>query len=535
MHHDFHDTVALDPAAIPVGAEGVPDYYWPVRQDEIMHAADALVRGWVEVLREPIAAGDRDARLANIVGSALFTDFLGLIVARLLATRFERDGRRPELPATHVAHWRAAFLGESLGAGRLPQLLAKGVARPPLWHRLARPLADLRTPDVFVRRPLALADLARDTVVITVCPLVRARTAKSVGRLVYVPAYEWFYPQTTTELAARPLRPLSSAFRDRLVDRLEEVCLSLGAMPMAVPPDSFTVMLDETTAWVRFYLERLEARPDRLPQRLWKGSSGVIWSRILADAVQANGGHVTGHDHALGANYSERTLIPFNELQANDVFVTFSEAQAALYRRRMPDLLIAPKAPEIVAADAGLAVTPDRLPDLPNVPPVSVLYVTPFLAGSRIGAMPLMPAVMALDWQARLFAMLLDTGLEVSQKPHPESEFGVVPYFADHPAVRTRTERFEEIMGEFDVILFDFAPQSCFGSALNSDRPMVLIDFGTTEYEPSLRAKLEERVAVVRGSYDADNRAQVDPSDLSAAIERARHVRSGAFARAISQ
>ncbi len=526
--------VEVDPARIEVTAAGVADYYWPVRQQEVMQVAARVVDTIVETLRQPVAAGDHDARLVNMVGSVLFGDLLGFAIARLLATRFARDGRVPLLAHTRMTEWRASFLGEPAGISRLEAILARGVARPPTWRRLLRPLGDLRSNDVFIRRPIELANFAGDTIAVTICPLTRAHARKTAQKLVYVPLYEWFGPPTDIELRARPPQPIRREFRDHIVERLEATIREAGAGPAGGQSNFLPELLDGATKWVNFYLTRVEARPNRLPRRLWKGSSGVIWSRILADAVQAHGGHVTGHDHAYGANYSERTLIPFNELQANDVFVTFSKAQADLYRRRSTALRIGSTLPEIIhlGPDAPGELTP--LPPVPDRPPRKLLYVTPFLSGSRIGAMPLMPAVMAYDWQARLFAMLTGQGLQVTQKPHPETEFPPAAFFEKGLGIHTRHERFEAIMQDFDVVLFDFAPQSCFGSVLRSDRPVVLIDFGVTEYPPDLRALLERRCAIVPGSFDADNRAQVDPAALAAAIQRARHLRDPGFAAAIS-
>jgi hypothetical protein len=147
--------------------------------------------------------------------------------------------------------------------------------------------------------------------------------------------------------------------------------------------------------------------------------------------------------------------------------------------------------------------------------------------------MPHMPPMMAYDWQARLITTLQDIGLKVTQKPHPQSPVPQATAFEREFGVETAIGRFEDIMDQYDVLLFDFAPQTCFGSALRSNIPIVLIDFGITSYKSDIRAKLEQRCSIISGQFDEDNRAQIDPGALENAVERARFLNDSSFADAI--
>jgi hypothetical protein len=522
--------LTFDASRLRVKATGVDDYYWPVRQQEVMAASAAIIAALRSALADPLRRGDEDARYAYAVSGPLFIEVVSLFSARLLATRCDADGVAPRLPAD-AALWRSAFHGEPYPEARALRLLRQGVLRPATWRRLARPFADLTRPEFFRRRPIELVRSA-DIVTVTPCPLTRKHAELAGLRPVFTPLYEWFYPATQGELARDPLRPISPALRDSLVGALEGAFAQAGAGRARVPQDALPNLLDETTAWARFYLRRIERRPDRIPNRLWKGSSGVVWSRLLADAVRASGGEVTGHDHAYGANYSEDTLMPFTELQANDYFVTYTHAHAALYERNGRKLQIGPSLPRIMPMRQRVSDG-----DGPCVgiikEPRSLLYVPSFLSNGRFGAMPHFPPIMAVDWQARLYTMLKGMGLTVTQKPHPESAVAPLPVFARDFGVQTCYGRFEDVMGDYDVVLFDFAPQTCFGSALRSDRSMVLIDFGITRYGPELRAMLERRCAIVPGTFDAQNRAQVNSDALREAIHRSTKLRDPAFADAI--
>lgn len=521
--------VSLDPREIAISPSGLDPYFWPVRQQEVITASVAIVEALKSVLSGPLCRGDEDARYAYAVSAPLFMELLSLFGARLLATRWLADGAAPRLPED-AALWQSAFHGEPYPEPRALRILREGIPRPAVWQRLGRPLADFKRAEFFRRRPIEFVG-SSDTVIVTVCPLSRKHAALTGIRPVYTPLYEWFYPATPGELARDPLKPISAALRDSLVDALEDVFARAGAGRAKVPQGALPNLIDEATAWARFYLRRIERMPNRIPKKLWKGSSGVVWSRLLADAVQANGGQVTGHDHAYGANYSEDTLIPFTELQANDIFITYTAAHAALYERVGQSLQIGPSMPQIVAMRHR--ESNGAFHTVSKSEPRSLLYVPSYVSNGRLGAMPHFPPVMAIDWQARLYTMLKAMGFEVTQKPHPESAVAPLPVFARDFGVQTCNRCFEDVMAEYDVVLFDFAPQTCFGSALRSDRSMVLIDFGVTRYNPDLRAMLERRCAIVPGTFDTDNRAQVDPGALREAIKKAGALRDQAFADAI--
>jgi hypothetical protein len=163
----------------------------------------------------------------------------------------------------------------------------------------------------------------------------------------------------------------------------------------------------------------------------------------------------------------------------------------------------------------------------------NVLYVTPFLTYDWLGPFPLMPVPVALDWQARMFRMIQEMGHRITQKPHPESHGPTPPLFAEKFGVPALKGRFEDIYDGYDIIVFDFPMQTCFGFTLRTQKPVVFIDFGVAEYGAELRKLLERRCAVVRGWYDADNRAQVDPAALRDAFEQAPLLYDAGFVKAV--
>lgn len=246
-----------------------------------------------------------------------------------------------------AAYWRAAIEGITPPDTMLIRVLKNGAPRPAAWRRWLRPARSFVERDGFARRPIELVDFERDIVCVTVCPLTSRRVRETRERVVICPLNEWFYPPDPSDPSAAARRGASAPLRDHLVDRLAAGFAERDARLSETVLAYLRQWFDETTGWVRYYRNRVLRRPERIPRRLWRGTNGIIWSRILAGLVQARGGEVTGHDHAFGANYAENTVIPFAELQAVDTFVTFTRAHAELYERTGPSLLVDGKMPRI--------------------------------------------------------------------------------------------------------------------------------------------------------------------------------------------
>lgn len=512
-------SIILDPADLIVGPAGVENYYWPVRSWEIDKGAADIVAAFLMLLRNETL--DRQDRTFLAVASApLLMPIVSVFAAQLLATRLRNDGYQAKLPDKGADLWRSSFLGVPWQEERLVPRLQAGLKRPPLWQRALRPLASLRSRDDFSRRFFDWIDLQNDIVTVTSCPLTIKRARSLDIKPVYCRLYEWFYPPSEEELRHNPLCPIGQELRAHVAEEIGRVFVEHDAAGSRMPADAILSLIDQATAWVRFYLNRLDRQAHRLPKHLWKGTSGIIWSRLLAEAVRSNGGTVTGHDHAYGANFCENTLMPFVELQGNDVFVTYSQPHVELYKRVGPKLVFSKRMPEIVTAEGQLPAKhhPRLYPPKGGGTPRSILYATPYLPSTLQSVMPLMLAPMAFDWQARLFGMLRGWEFDVTQKPHPETQIAPHRYFEVGLGVRTRIERFEAVMSEYDILLFDYAPSTAFGSALRSDLPVVLIDFGVTSYLPEWKEKLAKRCAIVEGWFDDQNRAQVDRDRLYEAI-----------------
>mgnify|MGYP006195892725 CR=1 FL=1 len=119
------------------------------------------------------------------------------------------------------------------------------------------------------------------------------------------------------------------------------------------------------------------------------------------------------------------------------------------------------------------------------------------------------PDLVYVDWQARLISKLREWGYEVYFKPHPESQTPPPAKFAELGA-KIIQSRFEDVMDEADLFLFDYTHTSTFMPALQSNTPLMLIDFvGLTWYKDAYRLA-QQRCAIIEGGFDEHNRVKVN-------------------------
>jgi hypothetical protein len=107
----------------------------------------------------------------------------------------------------------------------------------------------------------------------------------------------------------------------------------------------------------------------------------------------------------------------------------------------------------------------------------------------------------------------------------------IPPHFACIQGVSVADGRFEDVLAQADVLLFDWLLSTTFGHTLKSDKPIVFVDFGLADLQPKAKAMLAQRCAVVDGGFDEQNRAVVDWAELHAAIDRAPTLQDDSFVR----
>lgn len=269
------------------------------------------------------------------------------------------------------------------------------------------------------------------------------------------------------------------------------------------------------------------ARVRRLPRRLWSGTGGNYAARALGIEVMRRGGEVVRFDHGGSTGMIDMPdSLTLRETSVSTRFVAPTEAVANLCRTQdTAHPVHGLPLPEIGhgAGEPHLR-TAVHLPPRPNGVRPKVIYATGALCGFRQVIPPVLHDPVYLDWQFRMAEALIALPVEVLLKPHPEGIFRG----QRHPLIGagpTTSERFEAVMANADVFVFDFALSTAFWTALCSDRPVVFIDLGLAPFHPTIRTALESRCRIVTARWDANNLPHVERDALGQAVAEAARSR----------
>jgi hypothetical protein len=155
-----------------------------------------------------------------------------------------------------------------------------------------------------------------------------------------------------------------------------------------------------------------------------------------------------------------------------------------------------------------------------------VMYVSSSYPGEMTHLNPVLPTVMSVDWQARLFAEISAWGDTLIHKPHPEGAIRPPAALYEIPGCSQNSAPFEAVRGEADVLLFDSLSSTAFDFALRSDMPIVVAHFDRRRWLPEAALALKARCAVVEGAIDGQNRLQIDWQELRRAFDLAPALRA---------
>ncbi len=513
----------LHPHDMTIDAEGVHPCLWPMPLEELESVRDRFLLELFTWFRAQDVDRDRDVELIWLNAGAIGMEFTRLIHAWVVLQRLQERG----FPLSEGQRDDGLFT--NLAAGRAPTRAVyasetmAGLPADPLWRKFVRGLRYALNPGAICYRPPALISRDEDLVTFSLHALITEHARQSGRRLVVSKFADWM---TTGDITHRAANGGATPTGREAVISLMRCSFAEKDCPM---PDFLVQHCDahlkRLTAWAQVYLDDVLRREKHLPKHFWSGSSGILQNRVMARAVQRAGGETTGHDHSSSSGWWSTPLRTVVELNYVDRFATYGEAIARDLRRDIePSLLVRPdRVPEItaIARPAEGAGPRAAEPARPGTDGRGLMYVMTAYTGNFGGLWPIMADPVAVDWQTRLLAQLDARGYDITIKPNPDSHCAPPSALQELFKVRTVEGPCETVMPEADMLLFDYPASTCFLAALRTDRPIVYIDFPFTRLNPEARALLERRVAVVRGRLDASGRAQIDWSELDAALKAA--------------
>jgi len=406
---------------------------------------------------------------------------------------------RGEIPPSGVASWQANSPFKPMAAPRGVWLrrIARMASYTPLWRLPATLLAPTATAISHNSLLCAFARRSSERVGFRHAELLLAEARRRRnGRLRHL-------DMTTLVDAVADLLACCEGLEEPFANRVRSLLLPL---------------IQESLAQAAADLDALSAMPG-LPVAMWSGSGGYYPSRAIGLEVQRRGGHVTRFSHSVLVGMMEVVeTIVFTELAVSDRFVVETPALARNLAASEALGLVANFNRPSVAGAAGC-------PGLHRLPLVSrrrptrrkVVYAPTRLTGFRQFFPPVLPDVIYLDWQFRLVEAMLTLPVELLCKPHPEGLLRGRPHPLGTIAL-TSTKRFEDVMGDADVFVFDYAQTTPFCEVLCTDRPIVFIDMGIPLFAPSVRDMLERRCRIVKAWFDSRNLPHIEEAELKEAV-----------------
>lgn len=517
-----------DPASLSITAEGVVDFVMPLARTEEIAVRDTL---WQTVMPAIRAQDDAAHRLLGAVFAKHATDVLGGYRAVALLRRLRDRGIAPQ-PHPRTPVWSALIEGHRPPEPLILAILRAGYAYEPGWKAAARYARGLLKPALPVVSPRRSVNMAREIVTVSNSPMIRQH-AEAIGESVrLVSIHDWFRPLRRSDL------PACSSQHDvvlALATQATDACFAAGGETV---PEGLARHLRDSLAELLLLADRYYARMIReakwIPRQFWSGSGGILQQRLLRQAVQAVGGVVTAHDHAHGQGIAEGYHDTVIELPYCNRFMTWTGAQCDVARHHLrPDLLPHAAIPEI-------AIVPGQFRPVAPAQPVSATsdaggrQKTAIMVGilyqdERVQHTPAPTTAVLVDWEARMIASLRRLGYRVIFKPHPESPFPPPPAYFDQLGAELRTERFESIFGDADLIVFGFARTTTFYVSCASEVPILVADMGYGEWTDDAWQLLSRRAGVIAGQAGQDNRIEMDWSALPAAIAHAEMAKDKSF------
>ena len=421
-----HTPVPFDLAASERETGWRDSLRWPVALSEERAVALGIADRLLSFMRSLDDGGERDDVVVAV--PAVLNVAATLCLAALAVERAEQSGIVLAGGPSEIA-----FLDSGSGDGHFDTPMQR---HPPVRARwpVLRHVARTASWTPAWRLPRAL--LRPDATAVTHNPILRAY-ARS-GRV----AVCFRQAERILDAAGVPSDPIVSDTDSDLAARLVDTLLSPLALEESRRARLALLLKGRVSVTIAKVGAELRAVSEwrGLPREIWLGSAGRMPARIIAVAVRRRGGHVTGFDHGGGLFMGEsRAGIFLKELAAVDRVVVATEEVARLGQRALSAL--PPKMMrEVLPAEGDPTFRRIRIGKPVRTRIQRVLYLPSTLRGFRTLVPPLLPDVIALDWQMRLAQMLSQLSIELAVRPHPES---LLPGLR-HPAAQAFTPLVDE-------------------------------------------------------------------------------------------
>lgn len=520
-----------------IGADGIAEYHWPVTQDELYDFRDALLKISKDYIQDLYKIDYDSARILNITYIEIIREMLMILRSDLLGKRLGGQGIEFNFSKETYPYLKALLGGvtlEPLIKQRL-SYASKTVPNPSNFVKTVRPFKLMLGHPIYKRK--TLSSIKETDIVTFSTSRIMERHADKLRRetgqrVTLCSLWEWYDEADFKVTHFDEGDQVQPAFKDYIL-ALEECAANQGYDLSENIRKALRLFTAQICHYARGYREHLLNKKNRkkLPNILWFGSNNPIHPRVLRAAVQENGGKTVGHDHgravAAGVSVGELgTVFDFC-----DELVTYSEFLRDHSTTMQDDIVkyTPSEKPTSFSAYPGLFLQNDDVVEYrqklqtvtANENQKTAMVIAGTFMGEGIAGLNVLPAdITLMDFQIRLIQCLHKQGYKVLLKVHPENEFPMPKGMQDIPDLEIVGGYVEDCLGDVDLICFDFL-SSAFKSIVLTDKPMIFFDYGWIKIPDAIQNCLEERIAIVKGRHDEQNRMLLDEDECASAIKHA--------------
>ena len=496
---------------------GLIDYFWPHPPGHHHRFRDEFASALVNETREMFKDGRRGSKGLSVLLHHLIIDAMSIFYSLSIVQGFSGLGKSVLPPS------RSRVLS-AIAEARIPppptikQILVAGPERPKLLRLPLRISRDFLLTDQIIRRRFREPDFKTEIIAVKVFPLLEAH-ARSIGEQVtWRRPHIWFNKRPAPSVGTNVSQSV-----DMVISVMGNVLTRNGITVPDWLGKYVSSWLESAISHVEAYTDAIEYAGPHVPHRLWVGSNGDIWTRILSYAVRRSGGQVTAHDHGSGyGQFKNEVVYNFLEFDFCDHFVSFTKNQADGLRKNHINLkyLMRTNVPKITALTVKPKADKKKIFRTGRVQK-TVMLLTGYYYNDRTPYRRFLSDVAYFDFEVRLLAHLRDWNYNVIYKPHPEMSTRPSENFARHFGAREENQPSEKVIREAEVLILVDPSSTAFATSLASGNPAVFVDFGLFSHTDIARAALSKRCVIVPAPCGPDQRVTIDWNAMHCAIAEA--------------
>lgn len=529
---DLAIKLPVSPEDMTITRDGIEPYLWPIQHSDLIDFGQNLEAKLSKFLRE--YPDQEQAVLHKIASKNYVTSICTCFQGDLLSQRFEKNNLILDAPSNWDV-WPNIFQGEApprpfyldaLKAIKKEKTFFQKITTPGLLKKAIKKLSfkkgELLTIEGLKVTPYPKKGGQKFIVATQRLPLI-SRHAGTVQESVYLYGSQRWFVEVSDELLADKLVSQDDSIDKAVIEIIKDCYKDSGVVLSKSNEQYLYSVLAEYITLIKIHMDRLKEVED-LPQILWTGTGGHVWDVMARCEVKRRGGKVIAHDHGGGVPHLNHPEKGWVEMWSCDEFMTYSEEQANTFTKFMkewPNLDVdLPKITFVASQYEGERFGSENRLETKDTGIKNIRIFSTIYSSEEGRGLPIYPHIAYIDWQARLISKLQDEGYNVSFKPHPESRLKTPSSFSSVLKADVIEDPLDQMDKNFDLYIFDLSNTSVLQTALMTDKPIVIVDFGVMEWRQDAFDLFQKRCGYLKGFYK-DNRMCVDWEELNKQIKLA--------------